>query len=98
MSERDMQLDANLCLHLVVLILWQLLQVVAVVLYFLFFSVFFLPALIATAPHTWLSHESHAKATQLFCSAHSTSFASRIIGYLITHFIWMLAAMQHLSH
>jgi hypothetical protein len=52
--------------------------------YFLLFSVFFSPALIATAPHTWLSHGRHAEAMRLSCSAHSASFASRIIGYLVT--------------
>jgi hypothetical protein len=57
---------------------------VAVAPYFLLFSVFFSPALIATAPHTWLSHGRHAEATRSSCSAHSASFTSRIIGYLVT--------------
>jgi hypothetical protein len=57
---------------------------VAVALYFSLFLVFFLPVLIATVPHTWLSHGHHAEATRLPCSAHSASFASRITGYLIT--------------
>jgi hypothetical protein len=61
-----------------------LLVTVAVAPYFLPFSVFFSPALIATAPHTWLSHGHHAEATQSSCSAYSASFASRIIGYLVT--------------
>jgi hypothetical protein len=52
--------------------------------YFSLFLVFFSPALIATAPHTWLSHERHAEATQSSCSAHSASFASWITGYLVT--------------
>jgi hypothetical protein len=51
---------------------------------FRLFFVFFSPALIATAPHTWLSHGRHAEATRLSCSAHSASFASRITGYLVT--------------
>jgi hypothetical protein len=55
---------------------------VAVVLYFLLFFVFLSLVLIATAPHTWLSYESHAEATQLFCSTHSASFASWITGFL----------------
>jgi hypothetical protein len=58
---------------------------VAVAPYFLLFFVFFLMVLIATAPHIWLSHESYAEAMQLFCSAHSASFASRITGYLVNH-------------
>jgi multidrug resistance efflux pump len=52
--------------------------------YFLLFLVFFSLALIATAPHTWLSHGRHAETTQSSCSAHSTSFASQITGYLAT--------------
>jgi hypothetical protein len=57
---------------------------IAVAPYFLFFLVFFLLALIATAPHTWLLHRRHAEAMQSSCSAHSASFASRITGYLVT--------------
>jgi hypothetical protein len=73
-------------------------QSVAVAPYFLLFSVFFSPALIATAPHTWLSHGCHAEATRSSCSAHSASFASRITRYLVTCLLWMLVHAQHLSH
>jgi hypothetical protein len=59
-------------------------RTVAVAPYFLLFFVFFSLALIATAPHTWLSHGRHAEATQSSCNAHSASFASRISGYLVT--------------
>jgi hypothetical protein len=59
-------------------------DIVTVAPYFSLFFVFFSPALIATAPHTWLSHGRHAETTQSLCSAHSASFASRIIGYLVT--------------
>jgi hypothetical protein len=51
---------------------------------FFAFPCLFSLALIATAPHTWLSHRCHAEATRSSCSAHSASFASRIIGYLAT--------------
>jgi hypothetical protein len=71
---------------------------VVVALYFSLFLVFFLPALIATAPHTWLSHGRHAEATQSSCSAHSASFASWITGYLVTRPFWMLVHAHHLSH
>jgi hypothetical protein len=71
---------------------------VAVAPYFSLFFVFFSPALIATAPHTWLSHGCHAEATRSSCSAHSASFASRIIGYLVTRPFQTLAATMHLSH
>jgi hypothetical protein len=71
---------------------------VAVAPYFLLFSVFFSPALIATAPHTWLSHGRHAEATRLSCSTHSASFASRITGYLVTRPFWTLVHAHHLFH
>jgi dUTP pyrophosphatase len=74
------------------------LLLVAVVPYFLPFSVFFSPALVATAPHTWLSHGRHVEATQSSCSAHSASFASRITGYLVTQPFWTLIHAHHLSH
>jgi hypothetical protein len=71
---------------------------VAVAPYFSLFLVFFSPALIATAPHTWLSYGRHAEATRLSCSAHSASFASRITGYLVTQPFWTLVHAHHLSH
>jgi hypothetical protein len=71
---------------------------VAVAPYFLLFLVFFLPALIATAPHTWPSHGCHAEATRSSCSAHSASFASWITGYLATCPIWTLVHAHHLFH
>jgi hypothetical protein len=66
--------------------------------YFLLFFVFLLPALIATVPHTWLSHGRHAETTRLSCSAHSASFASQITGYLVTQPFWTLVHVHHLSH
>jgi hypothetical protein len=57
---------------------------VAVASYFFLFFVFFLPTLIATVPHTWLSYGSYAEAMQSFCSTYSISFASQITGYLVT--------------
>jgi hypothetical protein len=71
---------------------------IAVAPYFLLFSVFFLQALIAIVPHTWLSYGRHAEATRSSCSAYSASFASWITRYLATRPIWMLVHAQHLFH